>query len=475
MLMKKTLQGQHAAEEVPSWELKKQPDDQGPERQPHDVELRKQPDDQGPERQPHDVELGKQPDDQGPERQPHDVELRKQPDDQGRERQPHDVELRKQPDDQGPERQPHDVELRKQPDDQGRERQPHDVELRKQPDDQRPEIQLHDVELEKQPADDLQIGKQSDDLKIGKPQEEANLIPGAHEEQQRSPPVAKLHVFQNAKSPTSHIPKIIHQMWSSSEVPIAFVHWVKGWRQNHPDWEYWFWTPSDMEFLLRKVAPDYLQTYSSYMHDIHRANSLRYYIMYYFGGVYADLDMENLRPLHPWMNHSCVLPLETEAHSIIIHNRKELNVMINLLLCRPNHPYFKLAIENLMTYPGLTPEQRLLYPDEMYRKYKSTPENDPVTLVEPKYFMPTFDFSKIMLIKQICSQGRLTLHQDELCESLDQREYISEPLAMSYTNHHWSHVVENEAYFQFGRMVSIHDVVENVTNVTKMIELLDIG
>ena len=116
-----------------------------------------------------------------------------------------------------------------------------------------------------------------------------------------------------------------------------------------------------------------------------------------FLGVYADLDLEALKPLDNWTySQHCILPEETYAHPFLLNKLRRANTMITLLACRPHHPYFKLTMDNLSIYPKLKSSQKLLYVDDMYLKYNHTkvaherPENE-IYLAHPKYFLPTYD------------------------------------------------------------------------------------
>lgn len=271
------------------------------------------------------------------------------------------------------------------------------------------------------------------------------------------------------------IPKIIHQLWwssgddTSAQTPMVFVHWIRGWLKNHPDWQYWFWTEEDMRLLMDFVAPDFVKEFNSFKEDVHRTNIMRYFIIFYFGGVYADLDMESVQSLDSWIkDKKCILPLETEAHAYVLNKRNSLNVMISLLICRAKHPYFKKLIEYLPSYKTLSSHNKLFYADDIYRQYTKDGKSD-ITLGEPKYFMPMFDVTKIMLIKQICLQNDLTAKQDKVCTDLDAREYMPPTLSSAYTVHHWTHVVENSEYFKYGQHVKISEICPNFINITQII------
>ena len=75
---------------------------------------------------------------------------------------------------------------------------------------------------------------------------------------------------------TPTIPHIIHQTWDSYDIPGVFKPWIKSIVNKHPDWEYWFWTPKDVECLLRKrYPPKYLETYRKYNAMIFKSDFLR--------------------------------------------------------------------------------------------------------------------------------------------------------------------------------------------------------
>ena len=58
-----------------------------------------------------------------------------------------------------------------------------------------------------------------------------------------------------------------------------------------------YWSDKDNRALVESEFPDFLPTYDGYEHNIQRADAVRYMIMHKFGGVYADLDFESVRPL----------------------------------------------------------------------------------------------------------------------------------------------------------------------------------
>ncbi|KAK9364892.1 nucleotide-diphospho-sugar transferase [Lipomyces kononenkoae] len=100
-------------------------------------------------------------------------------------------------------------------------------------------------------------------------------------------PLAKNH---------SVVPKLIHQSWSSTELPAKFEVWSRSCREQNPDWQWVLWTDEDNLNLVKKYFPWFLEYYEKLPGVIHRADLVRNMYMYVYGGMYADLDVECLRP-----------------------------------------------------------------------------------------------------------------------------------------------------------------------------------
>ncbi|KAJ1550762.1 hypothetical protein HK096_005178, partial [Nowakowskiella sp. JEL0078] len=108
-----------------------------------------------------------------------------------------------------------------------------------------------------------------------------------------------------AKAPTetfslpvlsSKIPKIIHQSWKNDVLPKKFQNWAMTWKTLNPEYSHQLWTDNSNRALVANYYPWYLSTYDSLPKNINRADAVRYMYMHQFGGVYADLDVEAIKP-----------------------------------------------------------------------------------------------------------------------------------------------------------------------------------
>ncbi|EQL00477.1 hypothetical protein G6O67_002487 [Ophiocordyceps sinensis] len=98
------------------------------------------------------------------------------------------------------------------------------------------------------------------------------------------------------RADSGRIPRIFHQSWKSTKLPSKFQTWSTICRQQHKDWEWVLWTDEDNLRLVQTYFPSLEAAYRDLPGEIYRADLARYLYMYIYGGVYADLDTECLRP-----------------------------------------------------------------------------------------------------------------------------------------------------------------------------------
>lgn len=101
------------------------------------------------------------------------------------------------------------------------------------------------------------------------------------------------------------VSKIIHQVWeghTEKKIPMRLQFLARTWKEMNPDWEYHLWNGSEMEELVSTHFPHYLSLYKNFSQDVQRWDSIRYMILYTYGGVYTDLDTECFRSINPLMN-----------------------------------------------------------------------------------------------------------------------------------------------------------------------------
>lgn len=105
-----------------------------------------------------------------------------------------------------------------------------------------------------------------------------------------------------------------------------------------------------MDFVQQQY-PEMLSVFQGYPNAILRADAARYFLLDHFGGVYADLDTECLRPIEPLLAEGdLLLPLEPEEHldSRIVKDAKLKRVVGNAWIASvPGHDFWKRVIARL--------------------------------------------------------------------------------------------------------------------------------
>jgi mannosyltransferase OCH1-like enzyme len=102
-----------------------------------------------------------------------------------------------------------------------------------------------------------------------------------------------LLVMYNRQFNSEKIPKIIHQTAPSdtSKWNPVWFDCQESWKSLHPDFEYRMWTDEDLDEFMKTEYPDfYERVFSKYDVKIKKIDSARYFILYKYGGVYADMD-----------------------------------------------------------------------------------------------------------------------------------------------------------------------------------------
>lgn len=135
------------------------------------------------------------------------------------------------------------------------------------------------------------------------------------------------------------IPKIIHHTWIGDDpLPEAAKEMRETWRRCHPDWEMRLWTKDNLPPIQNQAL------YYSRRNTGHRADVLRYELMYQFGGVYVDMDMECRKSIDD------LIP-NCEGFAGRVKPCREVTgtqyLEIAVLGSVPSHPLFKQTLDRL--------------------------------------------------------------------------------------------------------------------------------
>ncbi len=201
------------------------------------------------------------------------------------------------------------------------------------------------------------------------------------------------------------IPKIIHHIWLGSPFPDGYKSWRQSWINKHPQWTYVFWTDNpenyqegtlvDNETILkelldsgasigktlvidvRNVTLTNRSLYDSETNYGEKSDILRYEILYRYGGVYTDTDVECFEPFdilhHTYKFYAGLAPL----------NMNRLQVANGLIGAQAKHPILKYCIDNVQS------RQQFLYLDSipgLYRGSSIVAATGPALLTKAIFF-----------------------------------------------------------------------------------------
>ncbi|CCM03152.1 uncharacterized protein FIBRA_05274 [Fibroporia radiculosa] len=173
------------------------------------------------------------------------------------------------------------------------------------------------------------------------------------------------------------IPRILHQTWKSETLPEKWANVSQGCRDMMPDYEYMLWTDASSREFIAQHYPWFLDTFDGYKYTIQRADVIRYFILYHYGGIYLDLDIGCLRPLDALLTYPVILPKTIPV-----------GVSNDLIFSEPGHPFMEQTIHGLMAfdhswvlnYPTVMFSTGPMFLSAQYGLYTST---HPPTLAQP--------------------------------------------------------------------------------------------
>ncbi|EKD15316.1 uncharacterized protein L3040_001683 [Drepanopeziza brunnea f. sp. 'multigermtubi'] len=164
-------------------------------------------------------------------------------------------------------------------------------------------------------------------------------------------------------------PRKIWQTWKVDV--LAFeerdLNRAMTWTKNNPGHRYEVLTDNnDMYYVETHFGrngmnrPDIVDMYRSLTARIIKADLLRYLIMYADGGVYADIDVENLKPIERWLpkrfeekDVDIVIGVEVDEPSFAAHpilGQKSRSFCQWTFMCKPGNPFMLRLIDGILDW-----------------------------------------------------------------------------------------------------------------------------
>lgn len=103
------------------------------------------------------------------------------------------------------------------------------------------------------------------------------------------------------------IPKIIHYCWfGGNPIPKEFKKYMKSWKKFCPDYEIKEWNESNFDFNSHPFVKEaYKNKKWAFVSDY-----VRLWVVYNYGGIYLDTDVELLKSLDDLLNNNFYIGIE---------------------------------------------------------------------------------------------------------------------------------------------------------------------
>jgi len=98
--------------------------------------------------------------------------------------------------------------------------------------------------------------------------------------------------FPLRRKVASLIPKKIHYVWFSDEMPLKIQNYIEGWKKHCSDYEIIRWNANNFDVSRHK----WVEQAVSHKKWAFATDYIRFWAVYNYGGIYLDSDVEILRP-----------------------------------------------------------------------------------------------------------------------------------------------------------------------------------
>jgi mannosyltransferase OCH1-like enzyme len=140
--------------------------------------------------------------------------------------------------------------------------------------------------------------------------------------------------------------RIIHQIWfdniqSKYKAKKEFKSLVKyrdSWLTKNPTWGYKCWDFKESRNFMKTYFTEHLEMYDGYPHHIQRCDCIRYFILFRYGGLYADMDYCCLKP---W--DDVISKYKSDLYIVETPNKigDGIHISNSLMYSVKNHPFWR--------------------------------------------------------------------------------------------------------------------------------------
>ncbi|KAI9164098.1 Mannosyl phosphorylinositol ceramide synthase SUR1 [Paramyrothecium foliicola] len=177
------------------------------------------------------------------------------------------------------------------------------------------------------------------------------------------------HDVKPVKGQNHTIPFILHQTTATENIPEKWVASQRSCKKAYSHFEYKvryhllyqsliiitltlkfkLWTDASARDFLVREYPWAVSTWDNYAFPIMRADAIRYFVLYHYGGIYLDMDTvcDKALPLD-------ALVIEQDAPNAIFKSTLPTGVTNDMMISSARHPAFLLAIQRIPGFFRIT-------------------------------------------------------------------------------------------------------------------------
>ena len=150
------------------------------------------------------------------------------------------------------------------------------------------------------------------------------------------------------------IPRIIHYTFKTAGVLSKRERDIMlTCERLNPDWQVMYHTDEIADALIQQEFPQFLEVYRQLPKNVERADFFRYAVLYHYGGLYLDTDVECVVPLEDWLGEhvQLVVGVETEFSSVeeatLRSYARRRQYQQWTILSTERHPVMRLVLQKI--------------------------------------------------------------------------------------------------------------------------------
>ena len=149
---------------------------------------------------------------------------------------------------------------------------------------------------------------------------------------------------------TKEFPKIIHQIYGfwDKKIPKNIQKRIDKWKELHPDYKYMLWDKKKSRDFIKTNYEWFLGLYDNYNYNVQRCDAIRYFILYHYGGIYSDIDLEPVKCITP------LLEKYKNKQSILYRSSNSSLLTNDFMISKPKNIFWKKVWHELILQANYT-------------------------------------------------------------------------------------------------------------------------